>query len=53
MNKADGEIARKRMLGFVFLALVCFFNTVPLLIISFLANLDAVSFFSGILGTQA
>jgi len=41
MNKSDGEIARKRTLGFWVLALVCFFNTVPLLIISFLANLES------------
>lgn len=43
MNKSDGELARKRMVGFWLLALVCFFNTVPLFVISVLANLDSVS----------
>jgi len=41
MRKSDGELARKRTIGFWFLALVCFFNTLPLLVISFLANLEA------------
>lgn len=44
MNKSDGEITRKRMLGFVWLFAVCFFNTAPLFIISILANLESVSF---------
>ena len=43
MNKSEGELARKKLTGFLFLALVCFFNTVPLFIISVLANLDSVS----------
>ena len=42
MNKSDIEIARKKAIGFWFLALVCFFNTVPLFVISVLANLTAV-----------
>ncbi|KAF8653297.1 hypothetical protein AX16_003998 [Volvariella volvacea WC 439] len=42
MNKSSGELARKRLIGFLFLALVCFFNTVPLFVISILANLDAI-----------
>ncbi|TFK74590.1 DUF221-domain-containing protein [Pluteus cervinus] len=42
MNKSDGELARKRTLGFWFLAMVSFFNTVPLFVISVLANLDAL-----------
>ena len=43
MNKSDGELARKKMIGFLWLAVVCFFNTVPLFIISLLSNLDTVS----------
>ncbi|KAF9486012.1 DUF221-domain-containing protein [Pholiota conissans] len=39
MNRSDAELARKKMLGFVWLFFVCFFNTVPLFIISVLANL--------------
>ena len=42
MNKSDGEVMRKRLLGFMWLAVVCFFNTIPLFIISVLANLDSV-----------
>lgn len=42
MNKTDGELARKKTIGFLWLCLVCFFNTVPLFIISILANLDSV-----------
>lgn len=42
MNKSDGELARKRLLGFMWLAVVCFFNTIPVFIISILANLDSV-----------
>ncbi|KAJ7647702.1 hypothetical protein FB45DRAFT_734225 [Roridomyces roridus] len=42
MSKSDGEIARKKMVGFVWLAVICFFNTAPLLVISFLANLGSV-----------
>ncbi|KXN87495.1 hypothetical protein AN958_08800 [Leucoagaricus sp. SymC.cos] len=42
MNKSDGELARKKMIGFLWLCLVCFINTVPLFIISVLANLDSL-----------
>jgi len=42
MNRTDGEIARRKTIGTLWLILVCFFNTIPLLIISFLANLDAI-----------
>ncbi|KAF4563229.1 hypothetical protein EYR40_007061 [Pleurotus pulmonarius] len=49
MNKSDGEIARKKAMGFLWLALVCFFNTVPLLIISALANLTSLTTYVGFL----
>ncbi|TFK23149.1 DUF221-domain-containing protein [Coprinopsis marcescibilis] len=42
MNQTDGELASKKFIGNMWLVLICFFNTVPLLIISFLANLDGV-----------
>ena len=42
MNKSDGEIARKKMVGVLWLVVVCFFNTVPLFIISVLANLEGI-----------
>jgi hypothetical protein len=43
MNKTDGQLAHKKTIGFLWLVLVCFVNTVPLFIISVLANLDSVS----------
>ncbi|XP_006461255.1 hypothetical protein AGABI2DRAFT_48387, partial [Agaricus bisporus var. bisporus H97] len=42
MNRTDGQLARKKFIGFLWLVLVCFVNTVPLFIISVLANLDAL-----------
>jgi len=42
MNKTDTELFRKRTIGFFYLALVCFFNTVPLFVLSVLANLTSV-----------
>lgn len=39
LNMSTGERASKRTVGFLWLALVGFVNTVPLLIISFFANL--------------
>ncbi|KAJ7188676.1 hypothetical protein C8R46DRAFT_27864 [Mycena filopes] len=53
MNKSDGELARKRMMGFIWLAVVCFFNTVPLLIISVLANLASLTVYVPFLQTWA
>ncbi|KAL0570955.1 hypothetical protein V5O48_011012 [Marasmius crinis-equi] len=42
MSKSAGELRSKRLIGFVWLVLVCFFNTVPLFIISVLANLGQI-----------
>jgi calcium permeable stress-gated cation channel len=42
MNKSPAEIRTKRIIGFLWLCLVCFFNTVPLFIISILANLNQI-----------
>src|SRR6266498_2019241 len=47
MSKSEGELAHKRLIGIIWLIGVCFFNTVPLLVISFLANLDSVRGLSG------
>lgn len=43
MDKTHGELMRKRFTGFLYLAIIAFFNTVPLFIISVLANLNSVS----------
>jgi hypothetical protein len=42
MNKTDTQLFRKRTVGFFYLALVCFFNTAPLFVLSVLANLNSV-----------
>ncbi|KAK7045521.1 hypothetical protein VNI00_007353 [Paramarasmius palmivorus] len=42
MSKTPAELSGKRTIGFVWLVLVCAFNTVPLLVIAFLANLNAI-----------
>lgn len=49
ITKSPGEVARLRMIGFLLLAVVCFFNTVPLFAISVLANLSAISAYVGFL----
>lgn len=43
LNKSPGEIARKQTMGWIWLFLVCFINTVPLFIISILANLSSLT----------
>ena len=42
LNKSTVEVARNRTIGWVILVIVCFVNTLPLLIISILANLAYV-----------
>ncbi|KAH9855932.1 DUF221-domain-containing protein [Lenzites betulinus] len=43
LGSTPAEIRRKQILGWVWLVAVCFFNTVPLLIISLLANLASLT----------
>ncbi|KAH9920930.1 uncharacterized protein B0H18DRAFT_880648 [Fomitopsis serialis] len=43
LNKSSAEVARNRTIGWAFLVLVCFVNTVPLSIISILANLASLT----------
>ncbi|KIO29092.1 hypothetical protein M407DRAFT_21836 [Tulasnella calospora MUT 4182] len=43
ITKGDVVLAKNRMIGWFILAVVCFFNTLPLLIIQLLANLAALS----------
>jgi len=42
MNESAADLAHKRLLGFIWLFFICFFNTIPLFALSFLANLDSV-----------
>ncbi|KZT69635.1 DUF221-domain-containing protein [Daedalea quercina L-15889] len=43
LNKSTAEIARNRTIGWAFLVFVCFVNTIPLLVISVLANLASLT----------
>jgi len=43
LNLGAGELAGKRTMGWVYLVLVAFLNTIPLFILSILANLSSVS----------
>jgi hypothetical protein len=43
MNKSDAALARKKMVGWLWLAVICFLSLIPLFLVSILANLDAVS----------
>ncbi|KAI0090701.1 DUF221-domain-containing protein [Irpex rosettiformis] len=45
LNATSGELASKKATGWIFLVLVCFFNTIPLFIISILANLASLTAF--------
>ncbi|TDL23029.1 DUF221-domain-containing protein [Rickenella mellea] len=53
LNLSDGAVARRRLLGWIYLGVVCFFNTVPLLIVSFLANLSSLTVYVGFLASWA
>ncbi|KDQ55248.1 hypothetical protein JAAARDRAFT_134456 [Jaapia argillacea MUCL 33604] len=45
ITKSPADVARLKMTGFIILAVICFFNTVPLFVISILANLTAIASF--------
>jgi len=49
LNLTGTEIAGKKMMGWIWLVLVAFLNTVPLFIISILANLSSLISFVGFL----
>ncbi|OAX42791.1 DUF221-domain-containing protein [Rhizopogon vinicolor AM-OR11-026] len=49
LNKTSSEIIRNRIIGALLLVVVCFFNTIPLFIISILANLTSISAYVGFL----
>lgn len=50
ISREPGEIASRTMFGFVLIGLICFFNTVPLLVVSFLANLSSLTVYVDFLG---
>ncbi|KAK0486130.1 DUF221-domain-containing protein [Armillaria novae-zelandiae] len=43
MNRSDSAIARRKLIGFLWMAVICFFSLIPVFFVSALANLDAVS----------
>ncbi|EJD08059.1 DUF221-domain-containing protein [Fomitiporia mediterranea MF3/22] len=43
IGMSSTTIAARKTLGWIYLALVCFLNTVPVLVVSFLANLNAMT----------
>ncbi|KAK0195739.1 DUF221-domain-containing protein [Armillaria mellea] len=43
MNRSDSAIARRKLVGFLWMAVICFFSLIPVFFVSALANLDAVS----------
>ncbi|KZT39324.1 DUF221-domain-containing protein [Sistotremastrum suecicum HHB10207 ss-3] len=49
LNQSDAAVARKKTLGWFWMAVVCFFNTVPLLAISILANIQSLTAWVGFL----
>ncbi|TFL07149.1 DUF221-domain-containing protein [Pterulicium gracile] len=51
MHLTDSTIFSKKFIGYIWLALVCTFNTVPLLVISVLANLSTISGYVDFLGS--
>ncbi|KAG1860839.1 hypothetical protein F4604DRAFT_1790278 [Suillus subluteus] len=52
-NKSTSELIGNKFIGSLFLVLVCFFNTIPLFIISILANLSSISAYVGFLSQWA
>lgn len=50
ISKEPSEVMTKRSLGFLWIAVVCFFNTIPLLIVSALANLGQLTIYVDFLG---
>ncbi|KAG8907252.1 hypothetical protein FRB99_004946 [Tulasnella sp. 403] len=45
LTKGEVVLAKNRLVGWFWLAAICFFNTIPLLVISLLANLTALTQF--------
>lgn len=50
ISKESGEVVTRRSMGFVYIAIVCFLNTLPLLVVSALANLGQLTIYVQFLG---
>ncbi|PBK74192.1 DUF221-domain-containing protein [Armillaria solidipes] len=44
MNRSDAAITRRKLIGFLWMAVICFFSLIPVFFVSALANLDAVRY---------
>ncbi|KAH7927441.1 DUF221-domain-containing protein [Leucogyrophana mollusca] len=53
LNKSSTELFRNRVVGFLLMVLVCFFNTIPLFVISILANLSSIAVYVAFLENWA
>nr|XP_018259836.1 uncharacterized protein I303_07907 [Kwoniella dejecticola CBS 10117]OBR81994.1 hypothetical protein I303_07907 [Kwoniella dejecticola CBS 10117] len=51
ISKDSAEVGSRRTFGFIFIGIICFFYTVPLLVVSLLANLSALTLWVGFLDT--
>ncbi|WWC92437.1 uncharacterized protein L201_007395 [Kwoniella dendrophila CBS 6074] len=51
ISKDSGEIGSRSLFGFIFIGIICFFYTVPLLVVSLLANLSALTLYVNFLNT--
>ncbi|WWC98281.1 hypothetical protein V866_005172 [Kwoniella sp. B9012] len=51
ISKDSAEVGSRRTFGFIFIGIICFFYTVPLLVVSLLANLSALTLYVGFLDT--
>nr|XP_019007829.1 uncharacterized protein I206_07463 [Kwoniella pini CBS 10737]OCF46610.1 hypothetical protein I206_07463 [Kwoniella pini CBS 10737] len=49
ISKDSAEVGSRRTFGFIFIGTICFFYTVPLLVVSLLANLSALTLWVGFL----
>lgn len=49
LSKSEATLASKKTLGWVYLVVVCSLNTIPLLVVSFLANLASLTSYVGFL----
>ena len=45
ISKEPGEVASRTTFGFIFIGVICFLNTIPLLFVSLLANLSSLTLY--------
>jgi hypothetical protein len=50
ISREPGEIASRTTFGFIFIGIICFLNTIPLLFVSLLANLSSLTLYVDFLG---